>query len=84
MNVKIFDTHVRTTDGRYLHFDVLTENGDDAQATQIATDWLTARGLPPAEISQSLCRFCHSEIGSPQAIAAIREQGYFIITLQGF
>lgn len=23
MEVKIFDTHVRTRDGRYLHFDVL-------------------------------------------------------------
>ncbi|MFO6088659.1 DUF2024 family protein, partial [Pseudomonas aeruginosa] len=32
MEVKIFDTHVRTRDGRYLHFDVLVTEELGARA----------------------------------------------------
>ncbi len=84
MNVKIFDTHVRTRDGRYLHFDVVTASGDNAQASQIASDWLAARGLAADEIQQSRCQYCHSEIATPSVVDAINKQGYYIITLQGF
>jgi len=81
MKVKIFDTHVHTRDGRYLHFDVLTEGGDAEQARKIARDWL---GLPDAEIHQSQCLYCHSEIAAEPVIEAIAQQGYCIIPLQGF
>ncbi|MEK1940003.1 MAG: DUF2024 family protein [Pseudomonas sp.] len=84
MNVKIFDTHVRTRDGRYLHFDVVMAGGDNAQASQIASSWLAAQGLAADDIQQSQCQFCHSEIASPPMQRAIAEQGYYIITLQGF
>lgn len=30
MNVNVFDTHVRTRDGRYLHFDALIEGNNIA------------------------------------------------------
>ncbi|GLK89744.1 DUF2024 family protein [Pseudomonas turukhanskensis] len=84
MNVKIFDTHVRTRAGRYLHFDVVTAGGDNAQASQIASDWLTAQGMPADDIQQSHCQYCHSEIATPAVVEAINTQGYYIITLQGF
>jgi hypothetical protein len=84
MKVKIFDTHVRTRDGRYLHFDVVTAGGDDAQASQIASDWLAAQGLAADDIQQSQCLYCHSEIAAEPVVQAIAQQGYSIITLQGF
>ena len=45
MNVKVFDTHVRTVDGGYLHFDVLIEGNDQALATRYAREWLASRGV---------------------------------------
>lgn len=84
MNVQVFDTHVRTVDGDYLHFDVLIENNDQALATRHAREWLASRGIVEADVSQSHCQFCHSEQANPDVVAAITRQGYFIIPLQGF
>ncbi|MBP5073688.1 DUF2024 family protein [Pseudomonas chlororaphis] len=84
MNVKVFDTHVRTHAGHYLHFDVLTETHDTALARQYAFAWLDSLGVQESDISQNECRFCHSQIGDPRVMQGIARQGYFIIPLQGF
>jgi len=83
MFVKVFDTDVRTKDGRYLHFDVLTDREAEA-AKAYARQFLMDNGLQDEDISQSQCLFCHSEPANPQVAKAIAEDGYFIITLQGF
>lgn len=83
MNVKVFDTHVRTVAGGYLHFDVLIEGHDQARAARHARAWLTSRGMQDADVAQSLCLFCHSEPARPEVAAAIARQGYFIVPLQG-
>ena len=83
MNVKVFDTHVRTVDGGYLHLDVLIEGNDQALATRYSREWLASRGVEDADVSQSRCQFCHSEPAHPEVAAAIAQQGYFIIPLQG-
>ncbi|MFK0033681.1 DUF2024 family protein [Pseudomonas monteilii] len=83
MNVQVFDTHVRTTDGGYLHFDVLIENNDPVLAARYARDWLASRGVAQADVSQSRCQFCHSEPAHPDVAGAIARQGYYIIPLQG-
>ncbi|KIY42025.1 MULTISPECIES: DUF2024 family protein [Pseudomonas] len=82
MNVQVFDTHVRTTEGGYLHFDVLIEGNDQALAARYARDWLASRGVAQADVSQSRCQFCHSEPAHPEVAAAIARQGYYIILLQ--
>lgn len=84
MNVQVFDTHVRTTEGGYLHFDVLIEGNDQALAARYARDWLASRGVTEAEVAQSRCQFCHSEPAHPEVAATIARQGYFIIPLQDF
>ncbi|MFO6333663.1 DUF2024 family protein, partial [Pseudomonas aeruginosa] len=43
MEVKIFDTHVRTRDGRYLHFDVLVTEELGARAGEFARRWRAGR-----------------------------------------
>ena len=83
MNVQVFDTHVRTLDGGYLHFDVLIEGNDQALAARYAREWLASRGVEDADVSQSRCQFCHSEPAHPEVAAAIAQQGYFILPLQG-
>ncbi len=83
MKVQVFDTHVRTVDGGYLHFDVLIEGNDQALAARYASEWLASRGVQDVDVSQSRCQLCHSEPGHPDVAAAIVQQGYFIIPLQG-
>lgn len=83
MKLNVFDTHVRTGDGRYLHFDVLTAGDDQARAARIAQDWLASRGVSEADVTQSQCLFCHSEVATPSMAEAIGHQGYYIIPLQG-
>ncbi|MEN0105557.1 MAG: DUF2024 family protein [Pseudomonas sp.] len=83
MKVNVFDTHVRTRDGRYLHFDVLIEGHDQARANQFATQYLADRGITDADVEQSRCQFCHTEPAHPQIAAAVANQGYYILELQG-
>ncbi|MBO3276475.1 DUF2024 family protein [Pseudomonas schmalbachii] len=83
MQVKVYDTHVRTRDGRYLHFDVLVRGDDGSRAPAYAMDWLEAQGIQAQDVQQSRCDFCHSESASPPVEEAFRAQGYAIIPLQG-
>ncbi len=83
MKLNVFDTHVRTGDGRYLHFDVLTAGDDQAHAARIAQDWLASRGVSETQVTQSQCLFCHSEVATAGMAEAVGRQGYCIIPLQG-
>lgn len=83
MEVQVHDTHVRTRDGRYLHFDVLVEAANNDRAAKFARQWLAGRGITEADISQEHCSFCHSEATSREVAEAIVLQQYFILPLQG-
>lgn len=83
MTIKVFDTHVRTKTGRYLHFDVLIEGNDTEKAQAHARQYLLEKGLNDEDIAQSECRFCHVEPGNPVVARAISQQGYYILELQG-
>ncbi|MCY1401401.1 hypothetical protein D9M71_165180 [compost metagenome] len=83
MQVKVYDTHIRTHDGRYLHFDVLVPEEDGVNAQVYALDWLASRGVHAQDVQQSRLDFCHSEAASPPVEQAFRQQGYAIIPLQG-
>ena len=83
MNVQVFDTHVTTSDGRYLHFDVLVQPEHAGNAKRFAAQFLASRGVSADQIRQQSCAFCHNEIGTPAVIAAIEAQQYAIIPLQG-
>lgn len=83
MNINVFDTHVRTKDGRYLHFDVLIDNNDAELAKTYARRFLDEQGIQEESVTQSECRFCHVEPSNPVVSEAIGKHGHFIIKLQG-
>ena len=83
MTIKVFDTHVRTKDGRYLHFDVLIDSNDAELAKSYARRFLVEQGVEDDDISQDICRFCHVEPSNPVVAEAISKQGHYIIKLQG-
>lgn len=80
MHVRVYDTHVHTREGRYLHFDVVTEQGDDA-AKSFAKAYLAEKGLQEGDIFQSRCQYCHSEPADQGVVKAIETIGYHIVTL---
>jgi len=79
MNIDIYDTYVRTAEGYLLHFDILLPNGEGSKATQYANEWLNSIGKTVEEISLENCRYCHTEIATPEIQQQIRERRYFII-----
>ncbi len=83
MNVQVFDTHVTTTSGHYLHFDVLVTPERAGNAKLYAQLFLQQQGFNSDDIKQQSCDFCHNEIATPAVIAAIENQGYYILKLQG-
>jgi len=81
MNIHIYDTHVHTDSGEYVHFDVLVNDENINNVKQYAESYLASLGISIDNISQNRCDFCHSEIASPEVQQNILEQGYSIIQL---
>ena len=81
MNIHIFDTHVHTDSGEYVHFDVLVNDENINNVKQYAESYLANLGISIDNISQSRCNFCHSEIANPEVQQNILGQGYSIIRL---
>lgn len=83
MNVQVFDTHVKTSKGQYLHFDVLVTPQQSDKAKLYAQLFLQQQGIDSADIEQQSCAFCHNEIATPLVTEAINRDGYYILKLQG-
>ncbi|WP_419710986.1 DUF2024 family protein [Pseudomonas sp. NFX224] len=61
---------------------MLIENSGEL-AKSYARRFLEEQGVQDEDIAQDRCQFCPVEPGHPQVAAAISEQGYFILKLQG-
>ncbi|MBK8816109.1 MAG: DUF2024 family protein [Methylococcaceae bacterium] len=79
----VFDTYVKTAQGRIMHFDVVLDEQDQAKALQYAKEWLTSIGHPDAVVTQENCAFCHSAEAPPELRQQIENQGYGIFKLEG-
>jgi len=83
MKAHIFDTHVKTANGNYYHFDVLVSDARKTQANEFALRYLDSIGINDADIKQQACDFCHSEMANPVVKQQIEATGYYIIPMQG-
>ncbi|NRD75780.1 DUF2024 family protein [Shewanella sp. VB17] len=81
MQVHVFDTHVNTSTGQYVHFDVLVDDSNKGRVEEYANIYLSSLDIKVETISQSRCDFCHSEMANPEVILAIERNGYYIIPL---
>jgi len=81
MKVHIYDTHVHTAKGEYVHFDVLVNDENIEKVAQYAKNYLASLGIQGENITQSRCNFCHSEIANPEVQHNIAIRGYSIIRL---
>ena len=81
MQIHVFDTHVMTESGQYIHFDVLVDNENIKKVEQFAKQYLASLGVKIDHIKQSRCNFCHSELADLEVQDSIVSQGHSIIRL---
>jgi hypothetical protein len=81
MQIHVYDTHVNTTSGQYIHFDVLVSDKNADKVEQYAKQYLASLGVQVDNIKQSRCNFCHSEIANPEVQENIANHGHSIIRL---
>ncbi|KGJ94622.1 DUF2024 family protein [Colwellia psychrerythraea] len=81
MQIHVFDTHVMTTSGQYIHFDVLVDNENIKKVELYAAQYLETLGVKIDNIKQSRCNFCHSELADLEVQERIANQGHSIIRL---
>ncbi|GHF89686.1 DUF2024 family protein [Thalassotalea marina] len=81
MNVHVYDTHVYTIAGEYIHFDVLVDDHNKDKVQQFAETYLNSLGVSVDRIKQGHCNFCHSESANPEVQLQIEQHGYSIIRL---
>lgn len=83
MKIHVFDTHVRTTAGQYLHFDVLVDDQHTKQVNHFVGSYLNSKGIQATELQSTSCQFCHSEIANPEVQTEINANGHYILPLSG-
>ena len=81
MQIHVFDTHVMTESGQYVHFDVFVDNENIKKVEQYAKQYLASLGVTIDNITQSRCNFCHSELADLEVQDSIVSQGHSIIRL---
>ncbi len=83
MKIDVYDTYVRTTEGKLLHFDVLLPAGQGDKAAEFARAWLRSIGVASDDVTQESCDFCHSQAANPALQGHIERHGYFILQMEG-
>ncbi|NQZ82391.1 MAG: DUF2024 family protein [Colwellia sp.] len=81
MKIHVYDTHVKTKTGGYVHFDVFVDDAHVNKAKQYAQQYISALGIEPEQIELNSCQFCHSEIANPEVQTTIIRQGHYILPL---
>ena len=84
MQLEIYNTYARGSDGGLMHFDVLVPAGTgQAIAREKATQWLDSVGLTANLIRLDSCDFCHVEEATPEYDRLVNHQGYAILQMDG-
>lgn len=84
MKVSVYDTYVRRSDGRTMHFDILVPDTqkDTAVIHGYGLAYLKSKGQEGAVLGARECRFCHIEQATPPIVKSIEQCGYFILEME--
>lgn len=84
MKIDVFDSFATSNNGKLMHFDVFVESGTKPEtALKYGQNWLKSIGENPKGLEQSRCNFCHSETANPEVANHIKQNGYFILQMEG-
>ncbi len=79
MKIHVYDTHVNTSSGEYIHFDVLVNDENVNNVVKFVESYLAKLGVSIEHIKQSRCDFCHSEMANPEVKEHIKRHGHSIL-----
>ncbi len=84
MNISVYDTYVRRSDGRVMHFDILVSDTekDLAKIHGYGRQYLASKGQEGASLGARECRFCHVEEAPLEVVRAVEQRGYYIIEME--
>ncbi len=84
MEVSVWDSYVRRSDGSIMHFDILvpSELTDEAQVFAYGKAYLRGKPFKTADFSARECTFCHIEYVTDDIADQIGKEGFFILELE--
>lgn len=79
----VYDCYARGPGNQLCHFDIFvdSQSHDWIEAKTFALTWLAERFGDKSAVELDLCRYCHSEQPSPEALRQIALQGFYAIEL---
>lgn len=84
MKISVYDTYVRRSDGRVMHFDILVPDTekDLGEIHGFGREYLKSKGQEAANLGTKECRFCHVEQATPEIVRSVEQRGYYIIEME--
>lgn len=84
MQAAVFDTYVTTLQGGLMHFDIVVPKDTTfEQVTEWGKTYLKRKGQEGQPLSSKQCNFCHIEEANVDMEAAFKQEGYYIIEMEG-
>lgn len=84
MHCDVYDTYVRKNDKTLMHFDIIVpQDTPYVEVVAFGQAYLTRVKQNPHAIQAELCRFCHIEKATQEVEQAIKQNGYFILEMEG-
>jgi hypothetical protein len=84
MECAVYDTYVRKTDGKTMHFDVVVDaDTPHEKAIEYGKQYLASVGQTGQKMTQEECQFCHIQDAPPAIEKDIVSKGYYIQKMEG-
>lgn len=82
MELQVFDTYAKLSDGKTNHIDILMPDGKSKdEAIKCGIEYLESQGLKDFTLTSEECRFCHIASASEEQEKSVKEKGYAIIQM---
>jgi Domain of unknown function (DUF2024) len=84
MRVAVWDTYVQKKEGNTMHFDIIVpDTVKDAEIIyHYGKTYLDSKNENNSILDTDECQFCHIEEPSPDMIAHIKKQGFYILEME--
>lgn len=84
MKVAVWDTYVRRTDGRLMHFDIVVPEHEKNERTiyRYGNEYLITKHILSATLTTNQCTFCHIEDATDTVRRDIETKGYHIVQIE--
>ncbi len=84
MEISVWDTYVKRSDRKIMHFDILVpkELNNKDEIYSYGSKYLQGKVFSTEGINSKRCNFCHIENASEEIINSIKEKGYYIIEME--